>query len=101
MSIGLTLYISVDYLIVLVYPQMEQEFLNSSLLPFLIIEVVLFVFLFLYFPETKNKTSNEIALLFQVQSPWKTAVGLKQITEKEPLNSQGHADYGLEKRSLE
>ena len=96
MSVGLALYILVEGLVLLVYPQMELEFLNYSLVPFLLIEMVLFVILFLYFPETKNKTSYEIALLFQVQNTWTTAVGLKKPTEKEPLKSQYPAYYGSE-----
>ena len=51
--------------VTLIYPQMQIYLLEYSFLPFMIIEVMLFIFLFIYLPETKNMTSRDISLIFQ------------------------------------
>ena len=80
----------------LVFPQLQNNLAEFSFLPFLIITAVLFVILFVYFPETKNRTANELSLLFQVPNAWKTTIGLKKTSIEKPLTSDGHTNYGSE-----
>ena len=59
----------------LVFPQLQIYLENFSFLPFLIITLVLFGILFFYFAETKGKTANEVADLYQIPGAWKTFIG--------------------------
>lgn len=89
-----------NILVSLVFPQMQLLLLDYSFVPFLVIETMIFIFLFFYFPETKNQTSNEISLLFQVPNAWATAIGLKKRRIEEPLKSMNYASYGSEVSSM-
>ena len=57
---------------------------------------ILFVVLFFYFPETKNRTANELSLLFQVPNAWKTAIGFKRTNVELPLKGDDSVNYGTE-----
>ena len=59
----------------LVFPQLQIYLENFSFLPFLIITLVLSGILFFYFAETKGKTANEVADLYQIPDAWKTFIG--------------------------
>ena len=93
-SIILFLEILGSSLVTLIYPQMEVFLFKYSFLPFVVIEVVLFVFLFIYLPETKNVRTSDIYLLFQTPNAWRTAIGLKKYNIVDPLNSKTGANYG-------
>ena len=90
-----------NILVALIFPQLQLLLLDYSFLPFLVIETIIFIFLFFYFPETKNRASCEISLLFQVPNAWRAAIGLKKtIIEEEPLKSKNYPRYGSETSSL-
>ena len=93
-SLSLFFIILGQMLVALIYPQMEVLILEYSFLPFLVIEAVLLVFLFIYLPETKNMTTGDIALLFHPPNAWKTAIGFKKQTVSDCLNSKGCTNYG-------
>ena len=59
----------------LVFPQLQIYLENFSFLPFLIITALLSGILFFYFAETKGKTANEVADMYQVPGVWKTFIG--------------------------
>lgn len=80
----------------LVFPQLQNSLTEFSFLPFSIITAILFVFLFFYFPETKNRTANELSKLFQVPNAWKTAIGFKKANVEKPLNTTSYVNYGSE-----
>ena len=67
------------YLIVgLVFPQLQMHLKLFSFVPFILISSIMFFVLLIYFVETKGKSSNEVALQYQVHNAWKIPVGLKQ-----------------------
>ena len=94
-SVSLFICILGAFFISLVYPQMQLTLMNYSFLPFGIVEAVLFVFLLFYFPETKNRSSNQISLQFQEPNAVTAAIGFKKIIP-EALMSKSHANYGTE-----
>lgn len=51
----------------LIFPQMQESITDYSFLPFTILLVVLLVILFIYLPETKGISVQEIEALFQVK----------------------------------
>ena len=59
----------------LVFPQLQIYLENFSFLPFLIITALLSGILFFYFAETKGKTANEVADMYQIPGAWKTFIG--------------------------
>ena len=85
-----------NLIVSLVFPQLQNNLAEFSFLPFLIITAILFLILFFYFPETKNRTANELSLLFQVPNAWKTSIGFKKTNEESPLNNANYVNYGSE-----
>ena len=85
-----------NLIVSLAFPQLQNNLAEFSFLPFLIITAILFVILFFYFPETKNRTANELSLLFQVPNAWKTPIGFKKTNTERPLNNQSYVNYGSE-----
>ena len=59
----------------LVFPQLQTHLQNYSFLPFLLISAILFAILFFYFTETKGKTANEVAYIYQAPGAWTTFIG--------------------------
>merc|ERR1719362_2237199 len=59
----------------LVFPQLQIYLKSFSFLPFLVITAVLAGILFFYFAETKGKTANEVADVYQVPGAWKQFIG--------------------------
>ena len=69
------------YLIVgLVFPQLQMHLKLFSFVPFISISSVLLVVLMFYFVETKGKSSNEVALQYQVQNAWIKPIGMKKYS---------------------
>ena len=68
----------------LVFPQLQIYLETFSFLPFLIITVVLAGILLFYFAETKGKTANEVADLYQIAGAWKQFIG--SLKRSESLN---------------
>ena len=95
-SVGVFVYVLGALFISLVYPQMQLSLMNYSFLPFVIVEVVLFVILLFYFPETKNRTSTQISLLFQEPNATTTVLGFKKIITEPLLTSKSYANYGTD-----
>ena len=48
-----------------------------SFLPFLGLLMILYIILFIYFPETKNQSSSDTARLFELPMPWLKPIGYK------------------------
>jgi len=61
------------------FPVVTTYLKQYSFLPFLIVTTILFAILLFYFPETKNRSTVEIAGLFQTKNAWKTPIGFKKI----------------------
>ena len=81
-ALSLCFFVSMftNFIVSITFPPLHNHLQQFSFLPFAIISSVLFLILFWYFPETKNRTSNELSLLFQAPSAWKTKIGHKKIT---------------------
>ena len=70
-----------NLLVGLVFPQLQIYLKSFSFLPFLVITVVLAGILFCYFAETKGKTANEVADVYQVPGAWKKFIGSSKRSE--------------------
>ena len=82
LSIGSFVEMLSNILVSIAFPPLQHNLLEYSFLPFLIVSTLFLILLFFYFPETKKRTSNELALLFQAPNAWKTAIGLQKIEKK-------------------
>ena len=70
-------------IVTLAFPQLMNCVSNFSLLPFMTVSLIFLVLQLFYFPETKNRSSRELAALFQVPGAWKTAIGFVCVSEKQ------------------
>ena len=85
-------------LVSLIFPQLMSYFYNYSFVPFTICDILLFILAMIYFPETKNKSSRELTVLFQMPNAWKTAIGFirasfRRVTQSRSTLKSDH-DYG-------
>ena len=95
-SVATLVCVFTQFVVALIFPQLQIHLQEFCFLPFLIISLVFFVIFWFYFPETKKRTSTELALLFQAPNAWKTPIGLKKF-EAETMKKQIGADHGEEK----
>ncbi|XP_054721055.1 glucose transporter type 1-like [Uloborus diversus] len=65
MSIAVFVNWSANFLVGLVFPQMQRSFENYSFLPFTVLLAIFWTFTYRKVPETKNRTFEEIAALFR------------------------------------
>ena len=65
--------------VALLFPQMQVTMGNYSLIPFTVLLFFLWFILFMYFPETKNQSSAQISLLFQMPNAWKKPIGIRSV----------------------
>ena len=91
-------------LVSLIFPQLMSYFYNYSFVPFTICDILLFILAMIYFPETKNKSSRELTVLFQMPNAWKTAIGfirasIRRVTQPRSTLNSDH-DYGSISRAI-
>lgn len=65
MSVAVFVNWSANFLVGLVFPQMQRLFENYSFLPFTVLIAIFWTFTYKKVPETKNKTFEEISALFR------------------------------------
>ena len=70
-----------NLIVSLVFPQLQLKLLTYSFVPFLLIIVVLFFILSFYFVETKGKTAEEVAQIYQIPNAWTTFIGSSKNTK--------------------
>ena len=73
----------------LLFPVLTTYLKEYSFLPFTIIVFVLLLTLTFYFPETKNRSTVDVASLFDIKDAWKTPIGIKS----NKLLSRAKADH--------
>ena len=74
-------------LVALIFPQMQVAMGNYSMIPFSILLFFLWFVLFMYFPETKNQSSSQISLLFQMPNAWKKPIGIRSVELLDALSN--------------
>ena len=93
MSVTIFLNKLTSLLVSFAFPQMMIYFLDFSFVPFIIFTTILFITIYFYFPETKNRTSYEISHMFNASKGWRTAVGLKDSKWMKSLASDNTDEY--------
>jgi hypothetical protein len=71
--------------VALTFPLCQLYLKSFMLVPFIIVIVFQIVPFYIYFPETKGMSNTKIASMFQVEKPWRTAIGLKRLNATECL----------------
>ena len=82
LSIGIFIEMLSNFIVSISFPTLQDYLLEYAFLPFVIVSTAFLIMMFFYFPETKNRTSNELSLLFQAPNAWKTAIGLQKVETK-------------------
>ena len=65
------------FFIALLFPQLQNILNGFAFLPLTCAEILIFIVLFYYFPETRNEESANLTLMFQIPNAWRTPIGLK------------------------
>ena len=65
------------FIVALLFPHLQNIFHGLAFFPLTCAEVLIFIILIFYFPETKNEEPANLTLLFQIPNAWKTPIGLK------------------------
>ena len=93
MSLTIFLNKSTSLLVSLVFPQMMIYLLDFSFVPFILCTIILFITIYFYFPETKNRTSYEISNMYYASKGWRTAIGLKDSKWMKSIASENDDEY--------
>ncbi|XP_055940674.1 glucose transporter type 1-like [Argiope bruennichi] len=83
MSIAVFVNWSSNFLVGLVFPQMQRVFENYSFLPFTGLLAIFWIFSYRKVPETKNRTFEEIAALFRREEVVNVN-GLTTVVQRKP-----------------
>lgn len=87
MSIAVFVNWSANFLVGLVFPQMQRVFENYSFLPFTVLLAIFWTFTYKKVPETKNRTFEEIAALFRREEVVNVN-GLTAVVQRKPGHHQ-------------
>ena len=68
---------SSTFILALLFPQLQNVLNGFAFFPLTCAEVLIFIVLFFYFPETRNEEPINLSLLFQIPNAWNTPIGLK------------------------
>ena len=93
MSVTIFLNKSTSLLVSLAFPQMMIHLLDFSFVPFIIFTTILCIIIYFYFPETKNRTTNEISHMYNASKGWRSAVGLKDSKWMRSIASDNDDEY--------
>ena len=93
MSVTIFLNKSTSFLVSLAFPQMMIHLLDFSFVPFIIFTTILCIIIYFYFPETKNRTSDEISHMYNASKGWRSAVGLKDSKWMRSIASDNDDEY--------
>ena len=93
MSLTIFLNKSTSLFVSVVFPQMMIHLLDFSFVPFILCTIILFITIYFYFPETKNRTSYEISNMYYASKGWRTAIGLKDSKWMKSIASENNDEY--------
>ena len=65
------------FIVALLFPQLLIVLNGLAFFPLTCAEILIFIVLFFYFPETRNEEPANLTLLFQLPNAWKIPIGLK------------------------
>ena len=76
-ALGLTQFVlaTSTFIVALLFPQLQIALHGFAFLPLACAEILIFIILIVYFPETKNEEPSNLTLLFQVPNAWYTLIG--------------------------
>ena len=74
-------------MVALLFPQIQKSMGNYSLIPFAILLFILWIILFIYFPETKNQSAAQVSLLLQIPNGWRKPIGIRSAELMNALNN--------------
>ncbi|GIX94028.1 glucose transporter type 1 [Caerostris extrusa] len=100
MSIAVFVNWSANFLVGLVFPQMQRVFENYSFLPFTGLLAIFWIFSYNKVPETKNRTFEEIAALFRREEVVNVN-GLTTVVQRKPPVVHHQTTELVEEKNLE
>lgn len=101
MSIAVFVNWSANFLVGLVFPQMQRVFENYSFLPFTGLLAIFWIFSYRKVPETKNRTFEEIAALFRREEVVNVNGLTTVVQRKPPVVHHQSAELVTEEKNLE
>ena len=67
--------------VALTFPLCQRYLKAFMVVPFIVVIVCQIVPFYFYFPETKGMSNSKVASLFQIDNPWRHAIGLKKPSQ--------------------
>ena len=67
--------------VALTFPLCQRYLKAFMVVPFIVVIVCQIVPFYFYFPETKGMSNSKIASLFQIENPWRHAIGLTNSSQ--------------------
>ena len=87
--------------VALTFPLCQRYLREFMVVPFIIVILFQVVPFYFYFPETKGKSNSVIASMFQVDQPWRTAIGLNTSKTNYSSNQVNYNKDSLHNSSIE
>ena len=73
-------------LVALTFPLCQRYLREFMVVPFILVIICQVIPFYFYFPETKGISNSEIARMFQVDNPWRKAIGVKRPEAQGPAD---------------
>ena len=74
--------------VALTFPLCQRYLKAFMVVPFIVVVIIRIVPFYFYFPETKGQSNLVISNMFQVDNPWRKAIGLKRGQHNHCYNPQ-------------
>ena len=81
--------------VALTFPLCQQYLREFMVVPFIVVILLQIIPFYFYFPETKGMSNTVIANMFQIDTPWKSAIGLKKTQLNNSTSSLGNSKSTL------
>ena len=82
--------------VALTFPLCQSYLKSFMVVPFIVVIVCQIVPFYIYFPETKGMSNSKIASLFQIENPWRHAIGLKNPSQSYDTAEENSINNGKE-----
>ena len=78
--------------VALTFPLCQHYLKAFMVVPFIVVIVCQIVPFYFYFPETKGMSNSKIASLFQIENPWRHAIGLTNSSQSFDISHESSAN---------
>ena len=82
--------------VALTFPLCQRYLKAFMVVPFIMVIICQIIPFYFYFPETKGMSNSKVASLFQIENPWRHAIGLKKPSHTYDTSDGESSNIGKE-----